>query len=60
MWFTGVLLIVDAKPDAVTFYSALGFTPIGLMSGALGDRPEPIAMFLPIGEIAAAAKDAMI
>ncbi|MEO1245535.1 MAG: GNAT family N-acetyltransferase [Pseudomonadota bacterium] len=47
-------VVVDAKPDAVTFYSSLGFKPIGLVSGALGDRPEPIAMFLPIGPIAAA------
>jgi predicted N-acetyltransferase YhbS len=52
---TGV--VVDAKPDAVTYYSSLGFTPIGLISGALGDRPEPVAMFLPIGQISAAAKD---
>ena len=51
-------IVVDAKPDAVTFYSSLGFTPIDLISGALGDRPEPVAMFLPIGQIAAAAKDA--
>lgn len=48
-------VVVDAKPDAVTFYSSLGFKPIELISGALGDRPEPIAMFLPIGQIAAAA-----
>ena len=51
-------VIVDAKPDAVTFYSSLGFKPIDLVSGALGDRPEPIAMFLPIGQIAVAAKEA--
>ena len=51
-------IVVDAKPDAVTFYSSLGFTPIDLISGALGDRPEPVAMFLPIGQIAAAAKNA--
>lgn len=53
---TGV--VVDAKRDAVTFYSSLGFKPLNLVSGALGDRPEPVAMFLPIGQIAAAAKDA--
>lgn len=53
---TGV--VVDAKPDAVTFYTSLGFKPIDLISGALGDRPEPVAMFLPIGQISAAAKDA--
>jgi len=52
---TGV--VVDAKPDAVTFYSSLGFAPIDLMGGALGDRPEPVAMFLPIAQVAA-AKDA--
>ena len=51
-------IVVDSKHDAVTFYSSLGFTPIDLISGALGDRPEPVAMFLPIGQIAAAAKNA--
>jgi len=50
-------VVVDAKPDAVTFYSSLGFKPLNLVSGTLGDRPEPVAMFLPIGQIAAAAKD---
>jgi hypothetical protein len=49
--------VVDAKPDAVAFYSALGFKPIELVSGGLGDRPEPVAMFLPIGQIAAAVKE---
>jgi GNAT superfamily N-acetyltransferase len=51
-------VVVDAKPDAVTFYSPLGFEVIDLVSGALGDRPEPVAMFLPIGQIAVAAKEA--
>ena len=51
-------VVVDAKSDAVTFYSSLGFKPIDLISGALGDRPEPVAMFLPIGQIAGAAKEA--
>jgi GNAT superfamily N-acetyltransferase len=50
-------VVVDAKPDAVAFYSALGFDPIGLVGGALGDRPEPVAMFLPIGQIAAAINE---
>ncbi|MGB5201657.1 MAG: GNAT family N-acetyltransferase [Sedimenticolaceae bacterium] len=48
--------VVDAKPEAVPFYTGLGFRPMPLVSGSLGDRPEPVAMFLPIGEIAAAAK----
>ena len=47
-------VIVDAKSDAVTYYSLLGFKPIDLISGALGDRPEPIAMFLSINQIATA------
>ena len=51
-------VVVDANPDAVTFYSSMGFNPIDLISGALGDRPEPIANFLPIGEIVAAVKEA--
>lgn len=51
-------VVVDAKPDAVTFYSSLGFKPIDLVSGALGDRPEPTAMFLSIRQVAAAMNDA--
>ena len=51
-------VVVDAKPDAVGFYSTLGFKPVELISGSLGDRPEPVAMFLPIGPIAAAVKEA--
>lgn len=50
-------VVVDAKPDAVPFYSSLGFTAISLLGGALGDRPEPVAMFLPIGQIAAATNN---
>lgn len=48
-------VVVDAKPDSIDFYTALGFKQIRLVSGTLGDRPEPIARFLPIGQIAAAA-----
>lgn len=44
-------VVMDAKPEAVDFYSGLGFVPIGLVSGGPGDRPEPVAMFLPIGSI---------
>jgi GNAT superfamily N-acetyltransferase len=51
-------VVVDAKSGAVTFYSSMGFKPIDLISGALGDRPEPIAMFLPVGQISAAVKGA--
>jgi GNAT superfamily N-acetyltransferase len=45
-------VVVDAKPEAVDFYSDLGFAPIELVSGGLGDRPEPVAMFLPIRQVA--------
>ena len=48
-------VVVDANADAVDFYSSLGFTAVELISGSLGDRPEPTTMFLPIGQIAAAA-----
>lgn len=44
-------VVVDAKPDAVAFYATLGFKTIELVSGTLGDRPEPIAMLLPIQQI---------
>ncbi|MBL3528495.1 MAG: GNAT family N-acetyltransferase [gamma proteobacterium endosymbiont of Lamellibrachia anaximandri] len=49
---TGV--VVDAKSDAVDFYSGLGFKVIEVVSGMLGDRPEPVVMFLPIRGIEAA------
>ncbi len=51
-------VVVDAKASAVAFYSDMGFKPIELISGGLSDRPEPVAMFLPIGQIAAAVKEA--
>ena len=51
-------IVVDAKPDAVDFCSTLGCTPVELISGSLGDRPEPVAMFLPSGQIAAADNEA--
>lgn len=48
-------VVVDAKPQAIKFYTGMGCRPMQLISGSLGDRPEPVAMFLPIGEIGAAA-----
>jgi GNAT superfamily N-acetyltransferase len=47
-------VVVDAKPDSVPFYSALGFKSVDLLSGALGDRPIPTTLFLPIQQIATA------
>jgi GNAT superfamily N-acetyltransferase len=44
-------VVVDAKPDAVAFYTRYGFEALGLVSGELGDRPAPRAMFLELGAI---------
>lgn len=43
--------VTDAKPEAVAFYRPLGFQPLSVISGALGDHPEPIPMFLPVQAI---------
>lgn len=47
-------VVVDAKPEALTFYTKLGFIPLAARAGQLGDRPEPTPMFLEIGAIVAA------
>lgn len=39
-------VIVDAKPQAVAFYDNLGFVSLEALAGQLGDRPEPLPMFL--------------
>lgn len=44
-------MIVDAKPEAVAFYRRYGFEPLEAVEGALGDRPEPVPMFLPLSGI---------
>lgn len=46
-------IVVDAKTDAIAFYEKLGFTRLEVVSGALGDRPEPTPMFLELGAIPA-------
>jgi GNAT superfamily N-acetyltransferase len=46
-------VVVDAKPDAVTFYEQLGFIRLGALAGQLGDRPEPLPMFLELAAIPA-------
>ncbi|MHB8764618.1 MAG: GNAT family N-acetyltransferase [Deferrisomatales bacterium] len=51
-------VVVDAKPEAIDFYSSLGFAPLALLRGDLGDRPEPTPMFLPIKQVAAAVGEA--
>jgi GNAT superfamily N-acetyltransferase len=45
-------VVTDAKPDAVTFYEALGFVPIeGVREGLVHGKPT--SMFLAIETIAA-------
>lgn len=50
--FGCVGVLVDAKPKAVPFYRRYGFFVIDeLLSGGLGDRPQPATMFLELGAI---------
>lgn len=46
-----VAVVVDAKPNAVSFYEQYGFQAFQIISGELGDRPSPIPMILPLGSI---------
>jgi hypothetical protein len=41
---TGV--VVDAKPDAVTFYAKYGFIPVEVVEGQSDSRPARTPMFL--------------
>ena len=45
-------VVVDAKTDAIPFYEKLGFLPLEVVAGELGDRPMPTPMFLEIGAVA--------
>lgn len=44
-------VVVDAKPEAVGFYRKLEFESLEAIAGALGDRPEPLPMFLELSAI---------
>ena len=44
-------VVVDAKPEAVACYEKLGFIALEVNSGQLGDRPEPMPVFLDLGAI---------
>lgn len=44
-------VVADAKPDAVGFYERLGFVALEATAGQLGDRPEPLPMFLELGAV---------
>lgn len=52
--FGCVGVVVDTKAGAIPFYRKLGFRPLEVIQGTLGDRPEPLPMFLAIRRIAAA------
>lgn len=45
-------VVVDAKPDAMTFYERLGFIQVEARAGELGERPAPTPMFLELAAIA--------
>lgn len=49
--FGCVGLVVDAKPDAVTFYERYGFIPLELIEGATTQKPEPRPMFLALASV---------
>jgi GNAT superfamily N-acetyltransferase len=44
-------VVVDAKPEALTFYLRYGFELLSAVEGVLLDRPEPTPMFLPLSAI---------
>lgn len=44
-------VIVDAKPEAVASYRGLGLREMATGKGGLGDRPEPIPMFIELRAI---------
>ena len=49
--FGCVGVVVDAKPEAIAFYSRYGFEKLEVIQGKLGDRPEPTPMFLALRSI---------
>lgn len=48
-------VVVDAKPGAVAFHAKLGFVPLDVEGGELGDRPSPQPMFLELTQLGAAS-----
>ncbi len=53
---TGV--VIDAKSEAIEFYRDMGFLELETICGTLGDRPEPVPMFLSIKRIADSIENA--
>jgi hypothetical protein len=44
-------VVIDAKPETMDFYKRYGFEPLEVLQGALGDRPEPVPLFLPLSAV---------
>jgi GNAT superfamily N-acetyltransferase len=49
-------VVVEAKRDAESFYSSLGFEPLEVIEGQIEEKPAPKPTFLPIRELEAAIK----
>lgn len=47
-------VIVDAKPESVSFYRRFGFIPLDVLEGQSDARPQPKALFLSMRAIRAA------
>lgn len=54
--FGCVGVVVDAMPDAVTFYERFGFMRMAVQRGASAARPTPIPMFLSTAEVLSASQ----
>ncbi len=48
-------VVVDAKPEAVSFYAKYGFVPYEALEGQSEARPRPTMMFLAMRAIKAAS-----
>ncbi len=44
-------MLVDAKPDAVDFYAALGFVSVEAVAGSAPTTPRATPMYLPLGSV---------
>jgi GNAT superfamily N-acetyltransferase len=44
-------VVVDAKPDAIDFYSRYGFITTDALEGQSDARPQPVMMYLSLREI---------
>jgi GNAT superfamily N-acetyltransferase len=44
-------VVVDAKQESLVFYQRMGFISLETVTGELGDRPQPLPLFLAIKAI---------